>query len=97
MVIHTDLLGCIYVYFISTWYSISLWTQTLLGSKKKEERFVVGKTVLLKLGINELTTYEFWAAFSLRNTQTRQISNRTFHADNRASAAPTFFKDDKTE
>lgn len=65
--------------------------------KKKKERFVVGKTVLLKLGINELTTYEFWAAFSIRNSQTRQISNRAVHADNRASAAPTFFKDDKTE
>lgn len=96
MVIYTALLGCIYVYFISTLYSVSLWTQTLLGSKKKE-RFVVGKTVLFKLGINELTTYEFWAAFSIRNTQTRQKSNRTVLFDIPASAALTFLKDDKTE
>lgn len=77
-------------------------TQHLCGHKlfwalKKKERFVVGKTVLFKLGINELTTYEFWAAFSIRNSQTRQISNRTVHADNRASAALAFFKNDKTE
>lgn len=77
-------------------------TQYLCGHKlfwalKKKERFVVGKTVLFKLGINELTTYEFWAAFSIRNTQTRQKSNRTVLFDIPASAALTFLKDDKTE
>lgn len=54
-------------------------------------------TVLFKLGINEPTTYDLWAAFSIRNSQIRQISNGTFHVENRAGAAQTFFKDDKTE
>lgn len=54
MVIYTALLGSdqsgteaiVCIIIISTWYSTSLWTQTLLGSKKKD-RFVVGKTILV--------------------------------------------------
>lgn len=46
--------------------------------------------------IHELTTFVFWTAFSLRDSDNRYVSNWTVHATPWTGIALTFCQEDKT-